>query len=433
MGDLSRTIAVASSKGGVGKTSVVVNLARYFASIGVKILVVDLTSVGDVKHALGFAGCPEDDGGRSVYEAIMGKRLRVVQNAYPGIDWVPGGLWLNCLLPVKFSGDAFISGGIETRWRESLAGVASAYDLVFIDSPSSGGLLQELALVAARWVLAPVRDDASALWSLKDLSRSVGKAQGLNPELGWIGAVIFGQEGQAAQVWRSATYCAQQAGLPVLDSVIRHSASVSWSCMEVGQGVRSLLVNVSVSKRPAVVSCHSTPDFLGPKPLGLLADDYEALGKELAVRMAGYCLAEPGNWNHMVAEGGSSESLAADARGHKDFTLRKTSVSLPLYLIDLLQGCREDSRRALIFKAVGSCSEKLPKLVRKRRLAGRGETGSKLQDFTFRGKGKVVTKAWSFQVSEDDILYLDQLVNRAGARCRSEVIRVALHEYFRLE
>lgn len=101
--DLSRVVALANGKGGVGKTSLTANLAGEFAREGSRVLVIDLDISGNLKLDLGLVGHPEDDAGQGIVQSIVDEEpLHIVREVRPGVDWVPGGPRLNWLLPMAY-------------------------------------------------------------------------------------------------------------------------------------------------------------------------------------------------------------------------------------------------------------------------------------------------------------------------------------------
>ena len=154
----TRIFAVANQKGGVGKTTSVVNLSASIALLGHRVLVVDLDPQGNASTGLGIdiRTLP-----RSVYDVLLQETPiedAVQSSAVKGLFVVPANLDLAGaeieLVPVM---------GRETRLRKALERVAQDYEYVFIDCPPSLGLLTVNALTAAQEVLVPVQCEYYAL------------------------------------------------------------------------------------------------------------------------------------------------------------------------------------------------------------------------------------------------------------------------------
>jgi len=175
----TRILAVANQKGGVGKTTAVVNLSASIAELGRRVLVVDLDPQGNASTGLGIDIRSLQ---HSVYDVLLHDTPiedAVQSSAVKGLFVVPANLDLAGaeieLVPVM---------GRETRLRKALERVASEYDYVFIDCPPSLGLLTVNALTAAQEVLVPVQCEYYALEGLAQLLRNIELVNNnLNPSL----------------------------------------------------------------------------------------------------------------------------------------------------------------------------------------------------------------------------------------------------------
>jgi chromosome partitioning protein len=183
---VSQTIACANQKGGVGKTTTVVNLGSYLALAGERVLVVDLDPQGNATSGLGLDRHSIE---RSIYDAVIdGTKIRelTVPGPVPGLDVVPSAIALAGaeveLAPVE---------GRERRLARLLSEIDADYDYVFIDCPPSLGLLTVNALTAADSVLIPLQCEYYALEGLSQLLATLDLVRDhLNPNLAVKGVVL---------------------------------------------------------------------------------------------------------------------------------------------------------------------------------------------------------------------------------------------------
>ena len=183
---MGRSIACANQKGGVGKTTTVVNLASLLALSGDRVLLIDLDPQGNATSGLGIERASLQ---RSTYDGLMdGVDLAdlVVQGTSPGVDVVPSSIAL-----AGAEVELADASGRERRLRAALAGVTDRYDIVFIDCPPSLGLLTVNALTAADAVLIPLQCEYYALEGLTQLLATIDLVRDhLNPRLAIDGVVL---------------------------------------------------------------------------------------------------------------------------------------------------------------------------------------------------------------------------------------------------
>ena len=183
---MGQTIACANQKGGVGKTTTVVNLGSYLALFGERVLIIDFDPQGNATSGLGF---DRNSIERSIYDAIVdGVSLRELTLPGPvdGLDVVPSTIALAGaeveLAPIE---------GRERRLSRLLAEVEADYDYILIDCPPSLGLLTVNALTAADSVLIPLQCEYYALEGLTQLLATLDLIRDhLNPELDIKGVVL---------------------------------------------------------------------------------------------------------------------------------------------------------------------------------------------------------------------------------------------------
>jgi chromosome partitioning protein len=184
---MSKVIAIANQKGGVGKTTTAINLGACLAVAERPTLVIDADPQGNATSGLGV---DRDELPASIYDVLLeGKPAQdtILANVhFPRLDLLPSNRDLLGAEVAMTNRD-----GRERLLRDALRVVRERYDYVIIDSPPSLGLLTVNTLAAADTVLIPIQCEYYALEGLTQLLNTVRLVQrSLNPRLEIEGVLL---------------------------------------------------------------------------------------------------------------------------------------------------------------------------------------------------------------------------------------------------
>jgi chromosome partitioning protein len=175
---VTRIMAIANQKGGVGKTTTAVNLAASLALSGSRVLLIDLDPQGNATMG---SGIDKHDLESTSYDWLIdGKTLSsVTRRCQAGYDLVPGNTDLTAA-----ELDLLRQERREFRMRDRIAEARDRYDYVVIDCPPSLNILTINALIASDGVLIPMQCEYYALEGLSALLETIeGVRARANPDL----------------------------------------------------------------------------------------------------------------------------------------------------------------------------------------------------------------------------------------------------------
>ena len=182
----ARVVTVINQKGGVGKTTTVINIASQIALRGFRVLVIDSDSQGNCATGLGVDKSKVKNTTRDLIlspeTAIDSRHATAVEN----LHIIVGDRSL-----IGLEQEMMRQLGREKRMKEALQPLLAHYDLVLIDTPPSLGLVTINALVASDGILVPVQTEYFALEGLALLSGTIREVRSLlNERLGVDGVLL---------------------------------------------------------------------------------------------------------------------------------------------------------------------------------------------------------------------------------------------------
>jgi chromosome partitioning protein len=184
-------ISVINQKGGVGKTTTVINLAAGLSQQNKKILVIDLDPQGNATTGLGLSNM--EDSSDTIYGVLNGsKEIKDVikKTQFKNLDLIISNVDLSGL-EVETAGDNERAFLLKLKLTAFLNNSRGAYDYILIDCPPSLSLLTVMALVSSHSLLVPLQTEFFALEGLTQLMKTIERIKvSLNPDLNIRGILL---------------------------------------------------------------------------------------------------------------------------------------------------------------------------------------------------------------------------------------------------
>jgi chromosome partitioning protein len=168
-----KIVSVINQKGGVGKTTTVINLAAGLSNGGKKILVIDLDPQGNATTGLGLSNSENLD--LTIYNVLNGsnKISEVIQKTkFDNLDIIASNVDLSGL-EVETAGDSHRAFILKDKLSAYLKDSGTSYSHVLIDCPPSLSLLTIMALVASNSLIVPLQTEFFALEGLTQLMKTI--------------------------------------------------------------------------------------------------------------------------------------------------------------------------------------------------------------------------------------------------------------------
>jgi chromosome partitioning protein len=186
----TQIISVINQKGGVGKTTTVINLAAGLAMQDKKVLVIDLDPQGNATTGFGLSNI---DSKNTIYEVLIGSKefKNVIKNtSINNLSIISSNVDLSGL-EIETAGDNKRAFFLKDKLSEFLAANKAQFSYIFIDCPPSLSLLTVMALVASHSLIVPLQTEFFALEGLTQLMKTIERiTESLNSELNIRGILL---------------------------------------------------------------------------------------------------------------------------------------------------------------------------------------------------------------------------------------------------
>lgn len=253
---VTKTIAFANQKGGVGKTTSAINIAAALGIAGKKTLLIDCDPQGNASSGVGVR---KNQIKTTVYDVLIGRCRAadaLIHTEYQNLSVIPAGMDLAAaeleLVDVE---------NRQNRLKEPLSEIAGNFDYILIDCPPSLGMLTINALTAADGVIIPMQCEYFSLEGLSQIMMTIKQVKKLyNPSLSLTGILVTMYNGRL------------NLSLQVLDELKKHYADKLFSI--------AITRNVRLSEAPS----YGAPiQYYDKYAKG--SSDYDKIAEELMKRI----------------------------------------------------------------------------------------------------------------------------------------------------
>lgn len=183
---MSKVFAIASQKGGVGKTTSTINLAGALIHMGKKVLIVDMDPQCSTIFGVGLK---KDNVLSGVYDILKGRtkaQFVVHLTSFAKLDLIPFGSFKNTDHKKLYNLDE----GESKHFAAEIANISQKYDYILLDCPPGSGPLTRLALEVSDSLIIPLQCEPLALKTLPELLKLIRSIKSVNPDLRLEGILL---------------------------------------------------------------------------------------------------------------------------------------------------------------------------------------------------------------------------------------------------
>jgi chromosome partitioning protein len=163
---MTQIVALLNQKGGVGKTTLTINLGAALGHLGSKVLLVDLDPQGHLTEGVGMQECYLEEEGATLFDCLVGKEPPALSTLIRQHPTEPFAVIPSSFEMMLAEQQLFMARNREHRLRALFSQLDNRFDWVLIDCPPALSNLTDNALNAARQVIIPIQPEPASVRAL---------------------------------------------------------------------------------------------------------------------------------------------------------------------------------------------------------------------------------------------------------------------------